>query len=628
MAVAEEKRKARAKRFVELFHNPLAARIILALAVGLTVSAWYVSRTAVKDAAEQRFEFRTEEIETAIKDRMVVYEQVLWGGVGYFNAADKVDRDGWNRYVDSIDINEHWPGIQGVGYAVPLEPDELDGHIAEVRAEGFPDYAVIPEGERDEYSAIVYLEPFDWRNERAFGFDMWSNDMRREAMTRARDTGLAATSGLITLVQETDEDVQRGFLSYVPVYNTTDELTTVAERRAAFIGWVYSPFRMGDLMVGILGSEIGDINYEIFDGAVTEEALLYDSNGTFSGTRPSSDSDFQRTRTIEIQGRSWTAVYESSPNFITRGESNQPLFIGIAGIVIDLLLFFVITQLGLLEKRATALAEDMTSELRAAKDEIEERSRVLEDQATRLERSNAELEQFAYIASHDLQEPLRNLGSYSTLLADRYGGELDEQGNRWLDYINSGSTRMSDLVRQLLSYSSISGNIEPFALVDLNTVVDRALNNLAEMIDEANVVVERETLPSVTGDSTQFERLYQNLLANAVKYRSDGMNPRVWIEAVQDGDHWRLSVRDNGIGVKAEYHDRIFEIFRRVGSRSEYDGNGIGLSVCQKIVKAHGGTIGVESSPGGGSTFWFTLPRDAPQAAIIDLTREDNVTRA
>ena len=366
MAVAEEKRKARAKRFVELFHNPLAARIILALAVGLTVSAWYVSRTAVKDAAEQRFEFRTEEIETAIKDRMVVYEQVLWGGVGYFNAADKVDRDGWNRYVDSIDINEHWPGIQGVGYAVPLEPDELDGHIAEVRAEGFPDYAVIPEGERDEYSAIVYLEPFDWRNERAFGFDMWSNDMRREAMTRARDTGLAATSGLITLVQETDEDVQRGFLSYVPVYNTTDELTTVAERRAAFIGWVYSPFRMGDLMVGILGSEVGDINYEIFDGAVTEEALLYDSNGTFSGTRPSSDSDFQRTRTIEIQGRSWTAVYESSPNFITRGESNQPLFIGIAGIVIDLLLFFVITQLGLLEKRATALAEDMTSELRAA----------------------------------------------------------------------------------------------------------------------------------------------------------------------------------------------------------------------------------------------------------------------
>ena len=235
-------------------HNAYTAWIVLLFGFIFTWAAWYTSDQFVQANARERFENRANEISSAIYARMLEYEQVLRGGVAFFNAAGNVDRKKFRSYVTALSIEKNWPGIQGIGFSIPVAAPDKSKHIEDIRREGFPGYTIKPDGDRDEYSAIIYLEPFDWRNQRAFGFDMWSNAMRRQAMMRARDTGEASTSGIITLVQETKDDVQKGFLTYLPLYKNDLPLSTVEQRRSAFIGWVYAPFRMGNLMAGILGS--------------------------------------------------------------------------------------------------------------------------------------------------------------------------------------------------------------------------------------------------------------------------------------------------------------------------------------------------------------------------------------
>ena len=358
--------------FAERFHSPIMAWAILGISIVLTLTAYVVSRQLVEERLHDKFDFRAQEIRLAIQDRLSIYEQTLWGGVALFYASpkQKVKRQQWAAFVAGLSLDEHWPGIQGMGYSIPLKPSEKNAHELAIRAEGFDDYAIKPEGERDEYSSIIYLEPFDWRNKRAFGYDMWSNAMRREAMMRARDEGVAATSGIITLVQETSEDVQRGFLTYVPVYRGGGIPDSIAQRREAFLGWVYAPFRAANLMKGILGSTDTDIIFDVYDGTeLRSENLLYSSL-----TDSENDSHapiFTESLSLTLQGRPWTIVYRTPKGFSLSDKSNLPRFVAITGFIIDILLFYVILSLHYINRRATDLAEDMTRELRIAKESLE-----------------------------------------------------------------------------------------------------------------------------------------------------------------------------------------------------------------------------------------------------------------
>jgi CHASE1-domain containing sensor protein len=230
---------------------------------------------------------------------------------------------------------------------VPLHPGELTDHVKTIRAEGFPDYNVHPAGKRKEYSAIIYLEPFDWRNQRAFGFDMGSNDIRRAAMERARDTGRGAASGMITLVQETEKDQQAGFLSYVSLYAKGQPVDTVEQRRSAFLGWVYAPFRAEDLMHGLLGSTDSNLQFFIHDG---EEAV--DSNLLFaSDTRKFEQPDFTKNVPVEVQGRMWNVEFRAPKGTIAARISGLPTVVAIAAGAVDLLLFYVLFSVQFLQKK-------------------------------------------------------------------------------------------------------------------------------------------------------------------------------------------------------------------------------------------------------------------------------------
>lgn len=224
-----------------------------------------------------------------------------------------------------------------------------------------------------------------------------------------------------------------------------------------------------------------------------------------------------------------------------------------------------------------------------------------------LVRSNRDLEQFAYVASHDLQEPLRMVTSYTQLLARRYKGQLSAEADEFIGFAVDGAMRMQALINALLAYSRVDSRGKPLVVCDLNAVLDHALDNLRLALEESGASLVRGNLPRVMGDPVQLMQLFQNLVGNAVKFRAKDRPPVVKIAAEKEGDLWRIRVSDNGIGIDSQYFDRIFVIFQRLHTKEEYPGTGIGLAMCKRIVERHGGTIEVSSTAGSGSIFTFTL---------------------
>lgn len=253
-----------------------------------------------------------------------------------------------------------------------------------------------------------------------------------------------------------------------------------------------------------------------------------------------------------------------------------------------------------------------TAGIRTALLDITERKRMekaLQLNAEKLARSNEELERFAYVASHDLQEPLRMVASFTQLLAKRYSGRLDETADRYIHYAVDGAKRMQQLIADLLAYSRVNSKELDPRQTDCEAVVLEAMRNLEVAIKESGASVDWDPLPALWVDQGQLTQVFQNLLANAIKFRRKEECPRIHVSAVDSGAEWTISVRDNGIGIDARHAERVFQMFQRLHTRAEYPGTGIGLAVCKKVIERHGGKLWVESGSGAGSTFRFTIPK-------------------
>ena len=253
--------------------------------------------------------------------------------------------------------------------------------------------------------------------------------------------------------------------------------------------------------------------------------------------------------------------------------------------------------------------------------ELKLQNRKLQRTQERLEESNERLEQFAYAASHDLQEPLRMVSSYLQLIESRYADEFDEEGEEFLEYAIDGSERMKEMIDGLLEYSRVETQGEAFEPVDLDEIRADACQNLELQIDESDAVIDSEQLPRVEGDASQLRQVFQNLISNAIEYSGDAP-PQVDISAERDGEEWIISVRDRGLGIPSEEQDRIFEVFERLHSHEEKSGTGIGLALCNRIIERHNGEIWVESEPGEGTTFSFTLPASSKQTETTAAMRD------
>jgi signal transduction histidine kinase len=261
------------------------------------------------------------------------------------------------------------------------------------------------------------------------------------------------------------------------------------------------------------------------------------------------------------------------------------------------------------------LASDVEAMRRRLVDELafaDEAGRRLDDQAADLRRSNAELEQFAYVASHDLQEPLRKVASFCQLLQRRYADQLDERADQYIAFAVDGANRMQTLINDLLAFSRVGRVSASYAPMDLERVYAATLESIGIAVEESGAVVTRDPLPTLTADPSQMGMLLQNLLTNAIKFRDPDRPPRVHLSAERGEEEWRFAVTDNGIGIGPEYADRVFVIFQRLHTRDAYPGNGIGLAMCKKIVEYHGGAIAVDGDRPSGARITFTLPLEPP----------------
>ena len=249
---------------------------------------------------------------------------------------------------------------------------------------------------------------------------------------------------------------------------------------------------------------------------------------------------------------------------------------------------------------------DLTHQVQSYQTELRERQRAQAE----LQRSNAELEQFAYVASHDLREPLRMVTTFTQFLAEEYQGQLDQEANQMIEFAVDGASRMEALIGDLLTFSRV-GRGADFEPTDLNAVLERVRDNLQIAISESGVVISQADLPTIQADSAQMVQLFQNLLSNAIKYHSD-RPPQVHIGAERQQEHWLFSIQDNGIGIDPTHAKRIFLVFQRLHTQKQYPGTGIGLAICKKIVERHGGSIWVESELGKGATFYVKIPNQIP----------------
>ncbi|MDD5179690.1 MAG: CHASE domain-containing protein, partial [Gallionellaceae bacterium] len=338
--------------------------LVLAVSLGVTYLLWKDARQAALRELQADFDSHVEGARMRVEQRMAAYEQVMRGAKGLFAASRDVERGEFREYVNALRLEENYPGIQALRFVQYVPLAEKERHIAAIRKQGFPSYTIWPEGRRESYAPVAYIEPFDMRNRRAFGYDMYSDresplpggsvGERRAAMEQARDSGEGTSSGKIRLVFENDRDAQTGFVMFLPIYRNGAALDTIEERRANLTGWISSVFRMDDLIDEVLGEHAAEFDIEIYDGGeISGSTLLHDSHA--AELRPL----FRATRPVEVDDRRWTMVLHSLPAFEARLDREKPQIVANAASGVSLLLTLLAWLLARDQQRTLRTAESL-----------------------------------------------------------------------------------------------------------------------------------------------------------------------------------------------------------------------------------------------------------------------------
>lgn len=654
----------------------------LVLLVSLLVSAFatYITRQETDRASQEAFERRLEKLSFDIYHHLDTYVSTLRAGVGLFNASEHVSRGEFGAFVETLEIDRFYPGIQGIGYAPMVSGDGLKPFEEQLVTDGFPGFMVSPPGQRDWYVPVTYLEPFDWRNQRAFGYDMYSEPVRRAAMDRAIRTGEASASGIVTLVQETQEDVQLGFLLYIPVWT---ENARLGDRP---VGFIYAPFRMKKLMQGALGEHWPDLVFHIEDVS-GEPATLYAS------VPPLSSGQFFGETQLAFAGRNWRLSARSTPAFDREAGGSAPLLVLAVGLLDSLLLFVMALTLVSHRRNAQLHAAKSQEQLilaqkfqqmadlaptglllvsdtgeiclhnrevarlsgyddtlvhknvadllpvvsggvgleRGASDgslhcrggrtvpvevrhtpltvnqipyevytlvDIRQRLR----QESLLKQRTEALERFVYAVSHDLKSPLVAIAGLVDLVIHQLPPTGAEDSQQLLARVVRNCKQMEGLLNDLLALSRIGHQQLPVEFFSLQALVDEVAliyrPQLRDLGGKLELVLSCEVF---SGYRILVRQLLDNLIGNALKYRSPVQPPVVRLTIVQTPEGVSIAVADNGPGVREADRRRVFDLFVRAHSGTE--GSGVGLAICRSICERHQGDIWVETSDMGGANF-------------------------
>ena len=582
----------------------------LLFALLATGGLWYQATLAGEARMRSEFAFQARYQSGEIVRRMATYHQVLRGVRASLHGALPPSPEMFREHVAALRLDEHYPGIQGIGFAQVIPAPELPGHLVQMRADGFPEYRAWPEGRRELLTAITRIEPFDRMNARAIGYDMFSEPVRREAMARARDSGRAALSGKVTLVQELPTNVQAGTLLYLPVYRRGMPVDSVEQRRAAILGWVYAPFRIGDLMSSLEAGRYRDIDVSLYDGEQASPGSCLYGCAAGGETR----AGLAATSTVRIAGRPWVIDMRAAPAFMARAGSDNAWLIAAGGTFASVLLALLVWLLGSSRQRALALATRMTAELRASGKALEA--------AQRLE----SIGMLTGGVAHDFNNVLQIISGNVQLMLRIPG--TPEQREKRLNSIAGAVERGAKLSSQLLAFARRQ-QLRPEAvnmhhlLVNVDDLLQRAIG-----VEVTLKVAAAPGLWDVLVDPAQLENVILNLAINARdamqgRGRLDILLSNVEIGAdaaatdLPAGEYVRLLVRDNGPGMPPEVRARAFEPF--FTTKAEGQGSGLGLSTAYGFVKQSGGHIEIDSAPGKGTQVTILLPRSyqAPLASAV-----------
>ncbi|HEU4628410.1 MAG TPA: CHASE domain-containing protein [Gemmatimonadaceae bacterium] len=559
--------------------------VVLATSLALTAVASTIVAVSGRRRDVARFQNAVDATASRIEARFENYVTMLRAGNGLFTASGTVTDREFRTFVELFDLAEDYPGVRGIGFAERVPAAALDSLVAARRAAGDRTYRVWPDTARAVYYPIVYLEPRDWRNERAVGYDMYTDPTRRRAMARARDEGTPILSGMVRLVQEVSRGQQPGFLIYDPVYDSDRVPPTVAERRARLRGFVYAPFRAGDLFTGIFGRAAPTVAFRVYDDTVANPArLLYDSRARGSGIHAAQQSEpaFEDSLAFPILGNQWTIVFTSLPAVEERSGHILAPAIAVAGLLLSLLLY------GLTRAEVRARAE-----------------------AERSERARG---RFFAAMSHELRTPLNAIIGYNDLLLAGVYGDLPDSQRTGIERSQRAARHLHELVNDVLDLSKLEADkLEldeaPVAVPQLVDELFSTLHGLAvERGSELRLACDGD-VPTVDSDPRRVRQILLNLLSNAIKF-GEGRPVVVRCGPLPHGGV-RVAVTDHGSGISPADQERIFEEFVQLPSAAT-GGTGLGLPISRRLAHLLGGALHVTSAVGQGSTFTLDLPARLP----------------
>jgi signal transduction histidine kinase len=561
--------------------------LVLVITLGIVVGLTIVLRGVIENAEKRFFEQSVDGAKQEVERRVGAPVGILLA-VSSLSMADQASYRG--AFQDFLShANMQSPGIQSIGLCERIDARDRQQVKKRLEKEYGPPIRLQPEDPpRSEWYPIVHVEPL-LPNRWALGWDLFTEvRVRNPAMERARDSGKpSATRRVAQPGRATLERGDTGFYVFMPVYKEGAPTATPVERQAAIQGFTYCWFRLSDLFNGILGSENKPpIVFRVYDSPETRaEDLVYSPETEVPGYPPR----LTARRTIEVYGVPWTIEFFTQPEFDQTFSRWLVPWTFFGGVVCSLLLFFA------------------TFALVHARMDAERIEGILREKSAELARSNTDLERFAYVASHDLREPLRMVTSYVQLLEKRYSDKLDDSAREFIAFAVDGAKRMNEFLDGLLHLSRVVRDPGVHDPTDAQRVLRSALDNLKHTIESNAAQVTSDPLPAARINELHLLQLFQNLVGNAIKFQRNGA-PRVHVSATRDGDFVRFSVRDNGIGIDPQFTDQVFDLFRRYHTRDQYPGSGVGLAICKRIVEQRGGRIWFDSKPDQGTTFYFTLP--------------------
>lgn len=582
-----EKWKRDKKRELAMIH--IGPPIIVFLAfLGITIWSWLDANKNIEETRSQILSNHIQDTKSGIQNRLTTYEDILRAGAGLFDASNEVSASEWKDFVEIFEINKRHPGIQGIGYTQVIRPDQLQSHIQANRSAGQPGYQVFPEGERPLYTSILYIEPMNEANQKAIGFDMYSEQTRRTAMNLARDTGSTTLTDVVTLIQDSDTmSSEPGFLMYVPVYIQGAPKNTQTDREKNITGYVYAPFRSQNFLKEF-SNEFDDPNFsfKIYDAQQTPDKLLYESP---SYRQLNAQKNKQSTtETFTINNKAWIIEGVIAPNAVSASERNRPAALLLGGIIISLFIGSFIYLL--LLNRTRALSGKEEREIQDAKDEL------------------------LALASHQLRTPATGVKQYLGLVREGYAGAINKDQRAYIDKAYESNERQLDTINEMLFVArSDAGYIKlMIEEVDLSSLMLDSIDEQISAIKEKHQRLNRDFPKEkvlIQGDEQYLRMAIENIISNATKYTPEYGSVSVRLEALDY--NVKITVKDTGVGVSQKDYELLFRKFSRIPNEltSQVNGSGIGLYLTRTIIEAHNGTIDFDSTVNVGSIITVTLPK-------------------